>query len=72
VAIMEFPKLKSEASLTRADSRDTGMPGRARGAPSRMSAVLDVARTLLVLSFIGCGIVMLRLLLVLARSAIGH
>jgi hypothetical protein len=40
--------------------------------PSRIAAVKDVGRTLLVLACAGIGIAILRFLLVFARGAIGH
>jgi hypothetical protein len=39
---------------------------------SRIAAVRDVGRTLLVLACAGIGIVILRFMLVFARGAIGH
>jgi hypothetical protein len=67
-----MPELRSDGSggLAR-----PGMPplcGRLPHASRRIGTALDVIRTVLVLGFIGTGIVMLRFLLVLAQGAIGH
>jgi hypothetical protein len=72
VSIVKFPDVQNEGSLGRTRFDTTEVRGHARHTPGRIGAALDVARTLLVLALIGTGIVMLRFLLVLARSAIGY
>jgi hypothetical protein len=72
VSIARFPELQGDGSLRRARSDTPAIRERARRMPSRMDAVLDVARTLLMLVCIGAGVVVLRFLMVLARNAIGQ
>jgi hypothetical protein len=66
VSIANFPE------TSELQNGATAFRGRPRHASGRITTALDVARTLLVLVFIGMGIVMLRLLLVLAQGAMGH
>jgi hypothetical protein len=61
-----------DRSSRRQRSHAIGVGGRIDARPSRIAAVRDIARTLLVLTGAGVGIVMLRFLLVLARGAIGQ
>jgi hypothetical protein len=69
---MTSPDLRGVGKLGRAGSAATTSRGAALHSSGRLGAALDVARTLLVLTFIGSGIVLLRFLLVLARGAFGH
>jgi hypothetical protein len=69
---LETRELQSHGSRRQARSGSTSLRGRPRHESSRIGTALDVAWTLLVLVLIGAGIVVLRLLLVLARGAIGH
>jgi hypothetical protein len=67
---MTSPDLHGDGRLERyATTKSRAAAPRSFG---RIGAALDVARTLLVLTFVGSGIVALRFLLVLARGAIGH
>jgi hypothetical protein len=50
----------------------TALCGRLPHASRRIGTALDVVRTLLVLGFIGAGIVLLRFLMMLAQGAIAH
>jgi hypothetical protein len=75
VSIVKFlgvRELRSDGSGGVARPGMTALCGRLPHASRRIGTALDVVRTLLVLGFIGAGIVMLRFLLVLARGAIGH
>jgi hypothetical protein len=75
VSIAKFPttpRLHGPGAHRPTGAGATAVGGRVRQAPGRVGAALDVARTLLLLVFIGMGIVVLRFLLELARSAIGH
>jgi hypothetical protein len=75
VSMVKFPgtpELQSNGSRRLARLGTTALFGSPRHASSRIGTALDVARTLLVLVFIGTGIVMLRFLLVLAQGVIGH
>jgi hypothetical protein len=72
VSIANFPEPQSYAKFVRARLDATGVRGGHRPTSGRIEALLDVARTLMVLLCIGTGIVLLRFLLVLARGVIGH
>jgi hypothetical protein len=72
VSIARFPELHGDGSPRRARSDTPAIRERARRMSNGMDAALDVARTLLILVFIGIGVVVLQFLLVLARSAIGQ
>jgi hypothetical protein len=65
----ELPILRS-VGRARADPNRVGA-GIRRGS-GKLGVALDVAWTLLVLIFVGTGIVVLRLLLGLARGVVGH
>jgi hypothetical protein len=69
---MKSPALHSDRKFGQTGSDAAMMPGATRRTSGRMGAALDVVWTLLVLAFIGSGIVLLRFLLILARGAIGH
>jgi hypothetical protein len=66
------PELQNDGWRTLARSGATALLGRARHASGSIGTALDVARTLLVLVFIGTGIVILRFLLILAHGAIAQ
>jgi hypothetical protein len=70
--IVRFPELPSRRSVRRARSDTPAIRERARQTPRRIDAAVDVARTSMMLVSIGAGVVALRFLLVLARSAIGQ
>jgi hypothetical protein len=68
----DTPELHSDGSRRTAQSGTTALRVRPRQESSMIGTALDVAWTLLALVLIGTGIVALRFLLVLARTAIGH
>ncbi len=72
MSLMTSPDLRGGGRLGRAGYATTMSRAAAPRSFGRIGAALDVARTLLVLTFVGSGIVALRFLLVLARGAIGH
>lgn len=69
---LRFPEWHADRLVGRARADVDGVGRGARRASSRIGVVLDVAWTLLVLLFVGAGIVVLRLLLGLAHGVIGH
>jgi hypothetical protein len=72
MTIARFPELHVDRSVRRARAAVGRIGGGARSASGRIGVVLDVAWSLLVLIFVGAGIVVLRVLLGLARGVIGH
>jgi hypothetical protein len=72
VTVERFPELHAERSARRARAAVNGISGGARRASGKIGMALDMAWTLLVLTFVGMGIVVLRFLLALARGVIGH